>query len=76
MKCPKCNAEMEKGFLQCDMDSNITWVPKLLPFGLGYWSKEAQVVSEQLDHSNSAVPAYICKRCKLLVGDYSQKELA
>ena len=74
MKCPKCNAEMEKGVLQCDMDSNITWVSKLLPLGLAYWSKDAQVVSEPLGPGVSAVPAYICKSCKLFVGDYQQKE--
>ena len=75
MKCPRCYSEMEDGFLQCDMDSNITWVPKLLPFGLGYWAKDAQVVSEMLDHSNSAVPACICKSCRLVIGDYSKKEI-
>ena len=74
MKCPKCNAEMEQGFLQSDMDSSITWVKKLLPLGLGFWKKDSEVVSEILGSGISAVPAHICKRCKLFLGDYSAKK--
>lgn len=65
---------MEAGFLQCDMDSNISWVRKLLPFGMGYWGKDTVVVSEMLDHSQSALPAHICTQCRLVIGDYSQKK--
>ena len=74
MKCPKCSAEMEPGFLQSDMDSSITWVKKVLPFGLGSWKKDSEIVSEMLDSGISAVPACICKRCKLVLGDYSGKK--
>lgn len=74
MKCPKCGREMVAGYLQCDMDSNIYWVSKLLPFGFGNWKKDSVVVSEMLDHCLTAVPSHICKQCKLVLGDYSQKK--
>ena len=74
MKCLKCGREMETGFLQSGMDSSICWVSKLLPFGVGYWKNDAEIVSEILDHGITAIPAHICKHCKLILGDYSQKK--
>ena len=74
MKCPKCGKEMEAGFLQTDHRETITWVSKLLPMGLGYWKKDAQIVSDSLGVGVNAVPANICKQCKLLLGDYSGKK--
>ena len=74
MKCPKCQAEMEAGFLQTDMRNDIAWVNKLRPFGLGYWSKDAIIVSSDLNVGLTAVPTHICKRCKLLLGDYSHMD--
>ena len=74
MKCPKCGREMETGFLQCNMDSTICWVRKLMPFGLGYWKNDTEIVSEPLNHSQNAMPAFICKQCRLVIGDYSQKK--
>ena len=74
MKCPKCGREMETGFLQCDMDSTIYWVKKLTPLGLGYWKKDTEIVSEPLNYSQNAMPSSICKQCRLVIGDYSQKK--
>ncbi len=65
---------MTAGFLQCDSDSTITWVSRLLPLGLGYWKGEAQTVSQELGVGTNAVPAHICKSCKLLLADYSGRE--
>ncbi len=73
MLCPKCGKEMTPGFLQSDVRVGITWVSKLLPMGLGYWKKDAEPVSEELGVGVTAIPAHICKGCKLLLGDYSQK---
>ena len=42
MVCPKCGREMLAGFLQSDAKVGITWVSKLLPFGLGYWKNDAE----------------------------------
>lgn len=75
MKCPKCQCEMESGFLQSESSTAvISWVSKLLPMRLGFWQKDALVVSEELAFGSNAIPTHICKHCKLLLGDYSQKK--
>ena len=74
MKCPKCGNEMTPGFLQSDARACITWVEKLLPGGLSYWKKDSEIVSEELAIGINAIPTHICKHCKLLLGDYSQKK--
>lgn len=74
MKCPKCGYEMIPGFLQSDAAVGITWVSKLLPMGLGYWKKDAELVSDEIGIGVTAIPTHICKRCKLLLGDYSKKQ--
>ncbi len=74
MKCPKCGNEITSGYLQSDNKVGITWVSQLLPMGLAYWKKDAELVSEELSVGVNAIPAHICKRCKLLLGDYSQKQ--
>ncbi len=74
MKCPKCGNEMAAGFLQCSQESTIAWVSKLLPLGMGYWKADSEIVSTALGTGTPAIPAHICKSCKLLVGDYSEKE--
>ena len=71
MKCPKCGREMEKGYLQSDWKNSISWVSKLLPFGLGYWKQDGICVSNEATVGVVAVPAHICKSCKVFVGDYS-----
>ena len=74
MLCPKCKREMKAGFLQSDAKVGITWVSKLLPFGFGYWKKDAELVSEELEAGLTAIPTHICKHCKLLLCDYSNKK--
>jgi hypothetical protein len=44
------------------------------PFGFGYWKKDAELVSEELEAGLTAIPTHICKHCKLLLGDYSNKK--
>ncbi len=73
MKCPKCGKDMEPGFLQSDTKVGITWVSKLLPLGLGYWKNDAESVSSDSCMGVTAIPTHICKQCKLLLGDYSQR---
>ena len=74
MKCPKCAREMEAGFLQSDAKVGISWVSKLLPFGLSYWKKDTELVSDELGVGVTAIPTHICRQCKILVGDYSNKK--
>lgn len=74
MRCPKCGREMDKGFLQSDWKNNIEWVSKILPFGLGYWKEDGVNVSQQMPIGVTATPAYICKNCKIFVGNYNEIE--
>lgn len=74
MKCPKCGRDMEQGFLQSDAKIGINWVSKLMPFGVGWWKKDAVYVSVKEGAGVVGVPAYICKQCKLLLGDYNETE--
>lgn len=74
MKCPKCGREMEEGFLQGNWEHNIEWVSKILPFGLGFWKSDGISVSQQKSVGVTAVPAHICKSCKIFVGDYSEND--
>lgn len=74
MKCPKCGKEMEAGFLQWDSTDCITWVSKLLPLGFSYWKKDAELIHGTTGIGVNAIPTHICKHCKLLLGEYGQKE--
>ena len=74
MVCPKCGQEMTAGFLQSDAKIGITWVSKLLPFGVGYWKNDAELVSEEMGIGLTAIPTHIFKDCKLLLGDYSKRK--
>lgn len=71
MNCPFCNGEMEEGFLQGMR--RVAWVKKkhkitLLP-------KEGEILLENNVFSDFLIPAYICKYCKKVVLDYSEKEI-
>lgn len=72
MLCPKCGREMAAGYLQSGPTTDITWVSKLLPAGLGYWRSDSLPVSCGLKPGIQAVPAHICKTCRIFLGDYSQ----
>lgn len=74
MNCPNCGKDMEAGFLQSHTSTPIAWVRKKLPFGLGYWKTDAEIVSEEAGIGYAVIPTHICKQCKLLLGDYSHKE--
>ncbi len=74
MLCPKRGKEMTAGYLQSDHKTTIAWVREVLPLGLGYWRKDTELISREQGIGVTAIPAQICKECKLLVGDYSQGE--
>ena len=70
MKCPICANEMEDGFLQGR--ERIGFVKKkhlvsILP-------KEGEVLLENNFAKAFLLKAYICKSCKKIVVDYSDKE--
>ena len=74
MVCPKCGREMVAGFLQGDAKVGISWVSKLIPFGLGYWKNDTVLVSKEFGFCINAIPTHICKNCKILLGDYSHQK--
>lgn len=70
MKCPYCDKEMEQGFLQGM--KRVAWVKKqhkvsLLP-------KEGEILLENNTFKDFIFSAQICKGCKKIVVDYSDKE--
>lgn len=71
MKCPFCGGEMEQGFLQGE--HKVAWVKKkhlisILP-------KEGEVVLENNAFKDFALTAFICKSCKKIIVDYSDKDI-
>ena len=72
MKCPNCGGEMTAGFLQADSTADILWTQKLAPSILNLWKQETEIVSYDTGAMTNAVPAHICKRCRIFVGDYSK----
>ncbi len=69
MKCPFCEKDMEKGFLQSG--NLMVWVKKkhmvsLLP-------KEGEVVLDRNYLTGAAVPAWICRPCRKIVAEYEEK---
>ncbi len=74
MNRPKCGCEMENGFLQTTGGSALFWVNRLMPMGLGIWKKDAQIVSQELKLNVHTIPAHICKKCRMVVGEYGSEE--
>ena len=69
MKCPQCGTEMETGFLQGMR--RVAWVKK--PHKVSLLPKEGELLLENNTFWDFLFPAQICKRCKIVVLDYSEK---
>lgn len=67
MKCPLCNNEMEKGFLQAGQ--RITWVKKKHKVSLLPKQDEVSLGNNML--GGLIFDAFICKSCKQVLLDYS-----
>ena len=76
-ECPCCGAEMEAGFLW-------TWRPGLYfssskptMFGYNRLRKEKSTItlrsSDFYTDNNTAIPAYTCRTCKMVLHFYGQK---
>ena len=69
MRCPFCDGEMEKGFLQSG--SMMVWVKKK-----HYWSlypKGDEILVDKNYLTGCAVPAWICKKCKKIMLEYAEQ---
>lgn len=71
MKCPNCESEMEQGFLQGVQ--RVAWVKNKHKFSL--MPKEGEVLIENHAFKDFMISAWICKKCKKIVLDYSDKEV-
>ncbi len=69
LKCPVCNKDMEQGFLQGNQ--RVAWVKAKHPFSL--LPKQGEVLLENKMMDSFLFAAWICKECKKVVVDYSDK---
>lgn len=73
MRCPYCNGEMQKGYIQCRDGVNWTekkqWVASLSALGKGSTS-----LANGAADNNSVVYAYKCEKCKKIIIDYARTE--
>ena len=70
MKCPICNQEMERGFVQSG--TRIIWTKRIHKISL--LPKDGDVLLLHSVLKPSAIPASICKKCEKIIMDYSKIE--
>lgn len=71
MRCPVCNNEMEQGFLQGM--NRVAWVKKHHRVSLH--PKQGEILLENNAIKDFIFSSWICKGCKKIVVDYSDKEI-
>ena len=69
MKCPYCNEEMVKGYIQCR--DGVDWTEKKQVIAaLSALGKGRTSLANGAAEDNSAVYAYKCEKCKKVIIDY------
>ena len=73
MKCPYCNCDMEKGYIQSR--DNLFWCKKLRKVAaLPPLGEAIQLVTpENSLFKGEAIEAYNCPKCKKIVISYGEK---
>lgn len=71
MKCPYCDEEMEQGYLQAMR--RIAWVKQIHKVSL--LPKQGEVLLENNTFGDAVFSAHICKKCKKVLFDYSDKDI-
>ena len=71
MNCPICNKEMEQGFLQSG--PRAAWTKSIHKVSL--LPKTGEIMLENNAVSQVVFAAFICKPCKKIVVDYSDKDV-
>ncbi len=71
MRCPYCNEEMQQGYLQTGQ--RIAWTKKIHKISL--LPKDGEVLFANNTIRGTSFQAYICKGCKKVLFDYSDKEV-
>jgi hypothetical protein len=75
-KCPDCHREMEKGFLTAQLflwskepHSSITVWPRFAPSRV--LTKGIEILARE-ENNITVLPAYRCKKCKLVLLNYGE----
>jgi hypothetical protein len=71
MKCPKCGGEMENGYLQSMR--RAAWVKT--PHKVSLLPKQGEILLENNAVKDVVFIADICKFCKIILVDYSDKDI-
>ena len=71
MNCPYCDDEMEQGYLQGMR--RVAWVKNRHKFSL--LPREGEVLLENNAIKDFLLAAWICKKCKKIMVDYSDREI-
>ena len=71
MRCPQCGNEMENGYLQSMR--RAAWVKK--PHKVSLLPKQGEVLLENNAVKDCVFVASICKSCKKILVDYTNKEV-
>ncbi len=72
MKCPICGNGMEQGFLQT-AGQRVAWMKRIHKVFLR--PKTGEIMLENNTFKAVSFTAHICKLCKKIVVDYSDKEV-
>ena len=72
MKCPFCDSEMEKGYVQANR--GMAWTKKIHLFDLVSPNKGEIIFHIKNAFCKAYFDAYICKTCKKILVDYSNYE--
>jgi len=71
MICPKCGVEMENGYLQSMR--RAAWVKT--PHKVSLLPKQGEILLENNATKDVVFNADICKSCKIILVDYSNKDI-
>ena len=72
MKCPYCNNEMQKGYIQCR--DGLHWTPKKQKIAAlsGLGTGAVLFGNEESFVPNTTALAYHCESCKKIIIDYGK----
>lgn len=74
MKCPYCEKEMCKGYIQCR--DGVVWTPKKQPVAaLAFLHKDSVYLANGADDNNRVVYAHHCAECRKVLIDYSAESM-
>ena len=76
-KCPKCGSDMEKGFLISARSFFWSAEPHDNILAYSPWhvfTKGVEIIAKESFTSIANVPAYRCRKCKLVLFDYGSPQ--